>query len=277
MYSDNNTNKIFTMKEQLSLDEIKKCELDILIYIDNICRENNLRYYLFYGTLLGAIRHKKFIPWDDDIDIVMPREDYEKFISLFEKQSSTAKYQCQVPLKNGYFYEFAKVYDTTTWVDETDVCTSDGGLWVDIFPLDGLNPKDRWAHKMLQLLNRCRSAAVRTKFPHRTSGGLVVPEYLFWCTCRLIGYKAFLKKSIAISKRYKYDKCEYVGYASSYPALHKYMKKEWLEETIDVEFEGQRFIAPKDYHHILTNIYGDYMKLPPEDKRLPHPMKAYRR
>lgn len=261
---------------QLNNQEIKQCELDILKYVDRICKENNIRYYLSYGTLIGAIRHKGFIPWDDDIDIAMPRNDYDKFLSLFENIPTTARYQCQIPLKNGYFYEFAKVHDTSTKVIESGVDSIEGGLWVDVFPLDGLKREDKLSHNMLRVLNRCRVASVHRKFPHKTKGILVVFEYIFWRICRLVGYRPFLKKSMALSKKYKYEECDYVGYASAYPGTNKYMKKEWFGVPIEVEFEGCKFKAPKRYHEYLSTQYGDYMQLPPVDKRLPHNMNAYK-
>lgn len=181
---------------RLTLTEIKQVELGILDYIVDICNKYNLIYYLSYGTLIGAIRHKGFIPWDDDIDISMPRNDYEKFLKITSSGQINSKYKCLVPLVDGYYYEFAKVIDTSTIVEDVSVQSTENGVWVDIFPLDGLNKSDKISHLSLMILNRCRAASVNNHFPHKTSGVLLPIEYVFWKVCRLIGFKAFLKKAL---------------------------------------------------------------------------------
>ena len=260
---------------KLSLEEIKMIEVNILDHISTICKKNNLKYFLAYGTLIGAIRHKGFIPWDDDIDIVMPRDDYEKLLEILKSQLEVSKYDCLIPMEDGYFYEFAKVIDTSTIVQEQTTISSRCGVWVDIFPLDGLKKEDKWSHILLLLLNRCRAASVNQRFPHKTKGIAVPFEYLYWKICRYIGYKPFLKKSIQLSKRYKFNDCEYVGYASSYPAHNKYMLRKWFEKGISIPFEDKFFDAPIGFDEFLRTQYGDYMQLPPENKRVSHHMQAF--
>lgn len=263
-----------TMRK-LSLEEIKAVEVDILDHISAICKKKNLRYFLAYGTLIGAIRHNGFIPWDDDIDIAMPREDYEQLIEILKSQRGNSKYDCLVPLEDGYYYEFAKVIDTSTIVQEQATISSRCGVWIDIFPLDGLKKEDKLSHFKLLLLNRCRAASVNRRFPHKTKGVVAIFEYLFWKICRIVGHKTFLKRSLRLSKKYKYDECEYIGFASSYPANNKYMLKRWFEGKVEVTFENKKFVAPTGYDEYLTTQYGDYMQLPPEDKRISHGMEAY--
>lgn len=262
--------------QQMSLNDIKKIELAILRYVAGICKDNNLSYFLAYGTLIGAIRHKGFIPWDDDIDIAMPRKDYEKLLDILNSKENQSQYKCLIPLKDNYFYEFAKVIDITTIVQEGKTIEPRCGVWIDIFPLDGLRKEDKRIHRMLAILNRCRAASVNSHFPHKTKGLFVPFEFLFWKACKIIGYKPFLKKSLALSKKYEYEDCDYVGYASSYPPNRKYMKKEWFSEAVDVEFEGFLFRAPAGYHEYLSTEYGNYMMLPPEEKRVSHRIVAYK-
>ena len=126
------------------------------------------------------------------------------------------------------------------------------------------------------MFNRCRAAAVNKKIPHKTKGIFFPVEYLFWIICRLIGYKPFLKWSIKLAQKYKYDDSDIVGYASSYPANNKYLKKEWFSESLKVYFEKLQFNIPIGYHEYLTTQYGDYMQLPPENKRVSHHMEAYK-
>ena len=264
------------IKDKLSLEDIKKIELEILNYITSICDKYNLSYFLAYGTLIGAIRHKGFIPWDDDIDIAMPRKDYNVLLEILKEKRGTNKYDCLIPNEDGYFYEFAKVVDTTTEVKELNTSLKSGGLWVDVFPLDGLRKDDKFAHFCLMFLNRCRAASVNINFPHKTKGIAVALEFLFWKLCRCIGYKLFLKISLKMSQKYNYDDCEYIGYASSFPAHNKYLKKEWFRDFVYVDFENNKYKAPIEYDKYLTAQYGDYMQIPPVEKRITHAMEAYR-
>ena len=124
--------------EKLSLEELKKVELDILIWFADICEQEKLNYTLSYGTLLGAVRHKGFIPWDDDIDVAMPRPDYEKFIEYCNTHETHYKL-IDIHNDKGYNYLFAKVYDPNTTIVEkyANRFKANYGVYIDIFPVDG--------------------------------------------------------------------------------------------------------------------------------------------
>ena len=127
--------------KKLTLDEVKKIQLEILAYIDSFCKKNNISYFINYGTLLGAVRHKGFIPWDDDIDISMDREYYNMFIEKFNQDSSKYKI-LSLDTDKAYFNNFIKVVDTTTKiVDNRNYKTFSCGVFVDIFPMDKFNDK----------------------------------------------------------------------------------------------------------------------------------------
>lgn len=260
---------------KLTLDEIKKIEVDILDYVASICKQHGLTYFLAYGTLIGAVRHKGFIPWDDDIDIAMPRKDYDKLLEILKQEKGKGKYECLIPMEDGCFYEFMKVIDTNTTLQENKIIKGKNGVWIDIFPLDGLRKEDKINYNALIILNRCRAAAVNKVFPHRTHGFLIPIEFICWKLCRLVGYKPFLKYSLKLAQKYKYDECDLVGYASSYPAHNKFMQKRWFESIIELPFEGKRFSAPAMYDEYLSTQYGDYMQLPPVQDRVSHHMDAY--
>jgi len=263
-------------KDILSPIEIKQIELQILKYVSSVCDKLGLRYYLAYGTLIGAIRHQGFIPWDDDIDIVMPRNDYNQLLSYFKNEDVTSNYKCLIPLEEGYFYEFAKVIDKTTSYNDPRTSARESGIWIDIFPMDGLDIRDKFTHYTLLLLNRCRVASVNRQLPNKNVGIVLPFIYIFWKICRWIGYEFFLRNSIKVSQKYKYDESEYVGYASSYPAHNKYLKKEWFNNYVYVDFENHKFKAPAGYNDYLISQYGDYMEIPPLDKRVSHNVVAYR-
>ena len=134
-------------RKKLEIEEIKHIEVDILKHVVKICNRHKLRYFLAYGTLLGAVRHQGFIPWDDDIDICMPRPDYDKFIEIWQKEKTlneSLNFGLLFPSPgNNYFYEFAKVTATDT-VCEVNLPILDIkglGIWIDIFPLDGMPTK----------------------------------------------------------------------------------------------------------------------------------------
>ena len=139
------------MKE-VSLENIKSRSIDILIDIDRVCKENDIKYTLYYGTLLGAIRHKGFIPWDDDIDIGMMREEYEKFIKIYDKNHSDI-YELLTSRQKNYFLPYAKVNDisTTSYLDDVELPF---GVSVDIFPIDYQNNDEQKAKKMFDLQNK---------------------------------------------------------------------------------------------------------------------------
>lgn len=127
------------MKKKLSLDQVKETALQLLIYVDRICEENDLKYSLYYGTLLGAVRHKGFIPWDDDIDIVMLRPDYDKLLSILAKDETYLLLDQST--RPDYRYTFAKLVDSNTYLESTQFYSGEDpelGVFLDIFPLDGV-------------------------------------------------------------------------------------------------------------------------------------------
>lgn len=242
-------------------------------YIHGVCVRNNIKYCIGYGTLLGAIRHKGFIPWDDDIDIVMPRPEYDKFVRCMRKEPNS-KYILKTPDDEDYCYEFSKVIDNTTLVVEDDVEGSNIGVWVDIFPLDGLRGTDIVQEKLLYFYQRCRVASIYKSLPK--SNALIRPlMFVFWKLCKAIGPKFFLNKIVKLSQKYSYDDSEFVGFGGDIYLENRLENRMWFEDVIDIPFEDRVFKAPASYDEYLKSLYGNYMQLPPEDKRVPHRIKAY--
>ena len=262
---------------KLTLNEIQKIELNILKEIDSFCQKNNLCYYLAGGTLLGAIRHKGFIPWDDDIDVNMPRPDYERFIKLFKSENKN--YEIRSNRLNNFSAPFTKIVDTRTLIIEKyRKGNIDTNIWVDIFPVDGLpeNPKDikqifekvDFMRKLL-LLSDAKLGVGKNKFRKYA-------KYILKPLALILGKKYYCEKIEKIALKYPYEKSRFVGAITwGLHGVREKMLKEEYEKTVEVEFEGEKFPTFSCWHTTLQNVYGDYMKIPSIENRQQHTMEAY--
>lgn len=267
----------------LELEEIKKIELNILIEFSNYCKENDLKYYLAYGTLLGAIRHNGFIPWDDDIDVIMPRPDYEKFVELtgynsIKKNLETRLYKnCLHP----NIYPFAKIIDTNTIVYEKGKTKKNiSGLWIDIFPLDGYPSDKKIVENHFNTYMKLRHLQdLATTNPFYIKQNIIkkiLKTLLISPIVKLKGIKNICKKIDENAKLYSYKDYNLVADFTWGDNLTSFIDKNELEPSVDVYFEGYKMRAPKAWNEYLTRLYGNYMKLPPEEDRIPHGFKAYK-
>lgn len=261
---------------KLSNDEIKQTILEILIEFADFCDKNELRYYLAAGTLLGAVRHKGFIPWDDDIDVFMPRKDFERMHELLQKHQMAPYYKLIGLNAGNSFWPFAKIVDTRTKTTN-EFASTDKWLWIDIFPIDGL-PDDeeesaehlRKAIPIKKNINRCHAKIGKGKNLFRAIAK--IPMIL---TLKIISPKHFGKKLDKLARQYDFDKSNYVGCSVWSLGPKERMEKEKYLPRTKVEFCGHQFWAPQDYDGYLKSIYGDYMQLPPEEERVTHEFEAY--
>ncbi|MDO4940295.1 MAG: LicD family protein [Erysipelotrichaceae bacterium] len=254
------------MKQELTLEEIKKISLDILIDVASFCEQNNITYYLACGTLLGAIRHKGFIPWDDDIDIMMPRPDYNRFLDIYKSDN----YKLLKPSDGRYYY--AKVYDTKTIKVEPmiDYKKYDYlGIDIDIFPLDGIvNDKKEIERihnksKKLETLLRLSNQPIFYRKNPIKCINRIIP--------RIIGSKNLVKMIEKNAQTYSYEDSDYVIRVRNTPnGFTGALLKDVYNPPIKKEFENHNFYVPKQYDKWLTTFYGDYMMLPPLDKQKAH-------
>lgn len=267
------------MKE-LSLQELKDVELDILKMFDLFCRENNIRYFLAYGTLLGAIRYKKFIPWDDDVDLLVPREDYDKLLTLFP---DTEKYHLFAFEKDQkYPFPFAKLCDMTTRKEETVYTEQDItlGVEIDIFPLDAWDNDFEEAKKEARRIKRKMMWLGITKLSKPITDNPL--KRFLWSIImfftKILGSKYFVRQIIKESNKPEQKGSVYLGAKVwSIYGERGIIPAKVFEEAVDIEFEGEMFRAPKDYDTYLTCLYGDYLPEPPKEKqKTHHSFKAYK-
>jgi len=256
---------------ELDIKDLQKIELNILTEIDKVCRENNLKYFLIGGTLLGAIRHGGFIPWDDDIDIGMPREDYEKFISIAnEKLPKHLKLQCHKNTKR-FPYAFAKVIDTRTAIVEKEL-NFQTGLYVDIFPFDGV-PENKFIRKMhfryVYFLRRIFTAYfMDDKIIVEKKGRVYL--YLIKLMRKIVNIDKVFSRLDNTLKKYTYKESKFVcNYLGAY-FERETVPKDSIGKLKDIIFEGKKFMSMEKPEDFLKNAYGDYMKLPPVEKRKSH-------
>lgn len=261
-------------KRKLSNEEIKACELQILLHIQSFCNDKDIRFYLSGGTLLGAIRHHGFIPWDDDIDICMPRPDYERFVKSFPE---TETYRIQSDVLGNWDVPFSKVIDVRTEI-QSIYDESGGNLWVDVFPVDGL-PKSIQQTK--NIYDECNFYRKLFMIGHARLGegkGIFhkYGKYMVKPLVRMIGTEKFSHKIEEVAQRIPYEEAEYVGAITwgLYGVGERMLKSEF-EKQVMVEFEGHQFPTFSCWDSYLHGLYHDYMQLPPVEKRQTHDMEVY--
>lgn len=260
-----------TEKHKLSLIEQHEVLLKLLVEFDQFCVENNLRYYLAGGTLLGAVRHGGFIPWDDDVDVVMPRPDYEKLI----KENYIAEDAQVISSENsqGHYHPipYCNIVDTSTIIVENNIKRSTNkGLFIDVFPLDGLPDDSRKRKKHLSKLLRLESLLLISINKNSSSRGIKgVAKKLISIIMSLFDETKLAKKITSIAKRYNYENCnEFVCavFLQNKPERFITPKLDY-SSCVLLDFEKCKLCCPIGYKNVLRRSFGDYMQLPPENER----------
>ena len=266
-------------KKYLSLEEYHAVLFDMLKQVDSICHAERLRYFLSGGTLLGAIRHKGFIPWDDDIDLMMPRPDYEIFLKRAEKRLPKRYILAFPDRTKDYSQPWIRIFDTRVAVDDSGMQrTLTRSLFVDIFPIDGL-PSNRTLSNLC--FTRVRAWDILLKCARRKA--LYPDERLKWLKkpmMALTRVRPLPKYAISLNKsarRCSFERAHYAGVlATTHYGSRERMPVEVFRGSVQVPFEGGFFPAPIGYDTYLSRLYGDYMQLPPEEKRVSqHNLHAY--
>ena len=251
------------MNKRLTLAELQSISLSILCKIDSFCRNNNIRYSLTYGTLIGAVRHKGFIPWDDDVDIMMPRPDYERFLSEFKSDE-------EVMLISEYqsYITFSRVCDVKTTICETllpyapQELSSKAGVWIDIFPIDGVESDIQSFRNKVDLINHYCSLQLQRRWgcpPLTLSKGYM---YFLKLLYRKIKYIASPVSKINNAIRecrepYTFENADYVSQIVCGKIYDREIfKKEIFDEYVEVTFEGYNFKAVSCWDEVLRATYG---------------------
>lgn len=260
----------------------EKQQKDILIemleYIDDICRKNNITYFISGGTLIGAVRHKGFIPWDDDLDIEMPFKDYKKFIKLMKEED---KYNVNSPYDDDYYYFFTKITDKRTFLKEMNFKKIDTmGVFIDIFPIFNVPDAEKERIEVIEKFRKMEKRYFRfygfekyyydEKLIKRIIKSIIFfPQFIL-----KNNIKKTKNKMLNYMEELSNKNTNYMGFLI--PPNDIVQPKEVYEDKTELEFEGKKVYAPIKYKEYLKNYYGDYMKLPPKEERVsPHNYDAY--
>lgn len=261
----------------LSSEDVKRLQLEMLGVIDSFCKENSLRYFLTGGSLLGAVRHNGFIPWDDDIDIAMPRRDYEFFLELFHSftRLGYSKYDLvSIKCTPGYYLPYAKMVHKDTVLYEEVSHPIPIGIFIDIFPLDSM-PSDYFeAVSFFDRIGKYRSLLTlkNLRWNKRRSWGKNLIVTFGHAILSVYPRSCLLKRIDRIARTFEGDDnskyiCNVV--VATY-GQKEIMERAWFSMPKGHVFERLLVNIPSDYHRVLSNLYGDYMQLPPEEKRVSH-------
>ena len=259
----------------LTNQEIKNELVNMMIQLQDFLKENNIKYSITSGTLLGAVRHQGFIPWDDDIDISMLRPEYNKLINLLKQNNSinnTLKGFC-FELGNGYL-PYLKIINPKIVSEESvfEDIVDKGNLWIDVFPMDGIpNLFSKLYTKYIFNFQRkiYEIKRISIEFP-AIFEKQKKPKLLFFI--KNISYTTITKQYIKRCSRFNVNNCKYV---SDYTWGNTIIPKEMMENLKAYNFENTTFMGIENSDGYLSKLYGNYMELPPVEKRINHGLKAW--
>lgn len=254
---------------------MKAREVALLVQFADYCDRHGLNYVLAGGTLLGAVRHQGFIPWDDDIDVCMPRPDYQRFIQL---QMEHPEFSYVTVTNDTMSYPFLKLLDTEVIVDMTYVDTTGSEhLWMDVFPIDGLPKEDQANRRLFQksLFLRRLLFVANAKMGKGTTLARRLGKIPLHILLTPIGRFRLAHWIDNLCQKIPFESSPFAGgLAWGYGPQERMPKEGWVTRK-KVLFEGHEFWAPGCTEQYLSSLYGDYMQLPPKEQQVPHNMTAW--
>lgn len=258
------------MKKIEDIQELRSIQMGILDDVHRFCEAHGLRYFLSSGTLIGAVRHKGYIPWDDDVDIYMPRRDYEQFLLAYHDASG--RYKAIDPQREDhYYYTFAKVVDMRTRMVEKETAGYEIGVYMDIFPVDfvpdDIQERER-IFKQKRLLYKIRRCKISKTNPLKSN--LAYWVYRCWpMSVKQIEQK--IRRLIVLDK----PTTTVCNMTEAGPSIKGCFPAEDMVSSVDIEFEGRQYKTMVGYKDYLERTYGDYMTMPPVEQRVTHKFEAY--
>lgn len=255
----------------MSLSDVQSVSLDIMKDVHSFCVAHNIKYSLQGGTLLGAIRHNGFIPWDDDIDIIMPRPDYDKFCRIYESPNG---YKLISRERNTCYIAFARVCEMDKTLVNSSLCPwtdEEAGVWIDIFPADGMEDDMEKAKKRISKIERIHAKSLQIRRSHASLSAMtgsadvikqIVRKLIYSWQDVSEEYEKFCRE-IPYGTTHHYANIAYAGYG-----IHEYHSTSVFENCILHTFADTQFYIMQGYEEALAEKYGNYMQLPPKDKQV---------
>lgn len=261
---------------EISIDESKSIMIKILESIDKCCRENNIKYSLCWGTMIGAIRHHGFIPWDDDIDLTMSRDDYNRFLEVYNDE----RYGVYTPKKTEDCIQIiTKIFDKRTGIYYNNHPKTLFGIWVSIFPYDNVPDENvkLWEirRSFWTFLYQSKTSRFLTSNPLKKRIVKSLMKVLLIPFSSFFLYNRVEACLTAFNRDYTKRVCIWTGVGIT-KTTFLYFSREWFNKSLDVDFEGIKVKIIEGYDLFLKSRYGNYMEFPPESERVPkHDYKAY--
>lgn len=258
----------------LDIHDIHAVSLDLVDQFDAFCKKHGLKYYLCGGTLLGAVRHSGFIPWDDDIDLFMSRPEYDRLVKICETEEIAPNVQFACLENKRFPRPFARLYNLRTEVQRKYYHAISGPhAWIDILPVDGLpdSPaKNKWLYRFRAPLATLNFNAM-WKAGYASRKLLVLKRWRYHWLAKAVGPWGWARMLDRMGRSHPFEKSSTVGcFTAGRYGPGEAMPREAFEKSAKVTFEGREFETMSCWREYLTGIYGDFMKLPPEKDRIPH-------